>query len=85
MSVSFKMQEDLKRYASKLREEGRAPIEIRVGLNTGEMVVRTIETGVSALGELLKDAAGFGRVRSSLERLSGFSKLQLCTASKKLR
>src|SRR5258708_7101508 len=35
--ASLKMQEDIKRYASKLREEGRAPIEIRVGLNTGEM------------------------------------------------
>jgi class 3 adenylate cyclase/predicted ATPase len=43
--ASLKMQEDLKRYASKLREEGRAPIEIRVGLNTGEMVVRSVQTG----------------------------------------
>src|ERR1700675_5186002 len=34
--ASLKMQEDLKRYASKLREKGSAPIEIRVGLNTGE-------------------------------------------------
>jgi class 3 adenylate cyclase len=43
--ASLKMQEDIKRYASKLREEGRTPIEIRVGLNTGEMVVRSIQTG----------------------------------------
>jgi class 3 adenylate cyclase/tetratricopeptide (TPR) repeat protein len=43
--ASLKMQEDLKRYASKLREEGRAPIEIRIGLNTGEMVVRSVQTG----------------------------------------
>src|SRR6185437_11017729 len=43
--ASLKMQEDIKRYASKLREEGRAPIEIRVGLNTGEMVVRSVRTG----------------------------------------
>jgi len=43
--ASLKMQEDIKRYASKLREEGRAPIEIRVGLNTGEMVVRSVQTG----------------------------------------
>jgi class 3 adenylate cyclase/predicted ATPase/ribosomal protein L40E len=43
--ASLKMQEDIKRYASKLREEGRAPIEIRVGVNTGEMVVRSIQTG----------------------------------------
>ena len=43
--ASLKMQEDIKRYASKLREEGRAPIEIRVGVNTGEMVVRSVQTG----------------------------------------
>jgi class 3 adenylate cyclase/tetratricopeptide (TPR) repeat protein len=43
--ASLKMQEDIKRYASKLREKGRAPIEIRVGLNTGEMVVRSVQTG----------------------------------------
>ena len=43
--ASLKMQEDIKRYASKLREEGRAPFEIRVGLNTGEMVVRSVQTG----------------------------------------
>src|SRR3984893_14436238 len=43
--ASLKMQEDIKRYASKLREQGCAPIEIRVGLNTGEMVVRSVQTG----------------------------------------
>src|SRR6202045_1342056 len=43
--ASLKMPEDLKRYASKLREEGRAPIEIRVGLNKLRMVVRSHETG----------------------------------------
>ena len=43
--ASLKMQEDIKRYAAKLREKGSAPIEIRVGLNTGEMVVRSVKTG----------------------------------------
>ena len=43
--ASLRMQEDIKRYASELREEGRAPIEIRVGLNTGEVVVRSVQTG----------------------------------------
>ena len=39
------MQEELLRYGSKLQAEGRAPIEIRVGVNTGEVVVRSIATG----------------------------------------
>src|SRR6266404_8396152 len=45
LHAARRMQEDLRRYASKLREEGRAPIEIRVGVNTGEMVVRSVQTG----------------------------------------
>ena len=41
---ALRMQEDLRRYAATLRERGRAPIEIRVGVNTGEVVVRAIQT-----------------------------------------
>ena len=39
------MQEELRRYAERLRAEGKIPVEARVGVNTGEVVVRTIETG----------------------------------------
>src|SRR3984957_14944932 len=42
--VALRMQEDLRRYAAALRERGFAPIEIRVGVNTGEVVVRAIQT-----------------------------------------
>ena len=42
--AALRMQEDLRRYAATLRERGRAPIEIRVGVNTGEIVVRAIQT-----------------------------------------
>jgi class 3 adenylate cyclase len=38
------MQENLRRYSATLRERGTAPVEIRVGVNTGEVVVRTIRT-----------------------------------------
>ncbi len=43
--AGLKMQEELLRYGSKLQAEGRAPIEIRVGVNTGEVVVRSVATG----------------------------------------
>ena len=43
--AGLRMQEDLLRYGSRLQSEGRAPIEIRVGINTGEVVVRSIATG----------------------------------------
>ena len=43
--AALRMQDELRRYGSKLQAEGRAPIEIRVGVNTGEVVVRSITTG----------------------------------------
>src|SRR5580704_614111 len=43
--AALRMQEELRRNGAKLQAEGRAPIEIRVGVNTGEVVVRSITTG----------------------------------------
>ena len=42
--AALKMQEDMRRYASRLREAGDSPIQVRIGVNTGEAVVRTIRT-----------------------------------------
>jgi hypothetical protein len=39
------MQEEMRRYSSKLREGGDLPVEVRVGVNTGEVVVRSIPIG----------------------------------------
>jgi class 3 adenylate cyclase len=36
------MQEEMRRYADTLREQGHAPLLMRVGVNTGEVVVRSI-------------------------------------------
>jgi class 3 adenylate cyclase/tetratricopeptide (TPR) repeat protein len=47
LHAALRMQEELRRYGAKLQAEGRAPIEIRVGVNTGEVVVRSITTGAS--------------------------------------
>ena len=43
--AALRMQEALKRYSVRLREAGNLPIEGRVGVNTGEVVVRSITTG----------------------------------------
>src|SRR5882672_7236887 len=45
LHAARKMQEDLKRYADQLRERGQPPLLVRVGVNSGEVVVRSIETG----------------------------------------
>src|SRR5271168_1590938 len=42
--AALRMQEELRRYSDKLLADGRAPLEIRVGVNTGEVVVRSIST-----------------------------------------
>ncbi len=40
--AALKMQEDTRRYADRLRLEKGVPLQIRVGLNTGEVVLRSI-------------------------------------------
>jgi len=45
MLAALKMQDDMRRYSTKLREAGDSPIEVRIGINTGEAVVRSIKTG----------------------------------------
>jgi predicted ATPase/class 3 adenylate cyclase len=45
LHAARRMQEDLKRYADKLRERGQPPLSVRVGINSGEVVVRSIQTG----------------------------------------
>jgi predicted ATPase/class 3 adenylate cyclase len=42
--AALKMQDDMRRYSSRLREAGDSPIEVRIGVNTGEAVVRSIKT-----------------------------------------
>jgi class 3 adenylate cyclase len=42
--AALRMQEELQRYSDRLLADGRAPLEIRVGVNTGEVVVRSITT-----------------------------------------
>jgi class 3 adenylate cyclase/predicted ATPase len=42
--AGLRMQEDLKRYSDTLRARGQAPVSVRVGVNTGEVVVRMLQT-----------------------------------------
>ena len=43
--AALRLQEELKRYSAKVVAEGSTPIQGRVGINTGEVVVRSIQTG----------------------------------------
>jgi len=43
--AALRLQRELKRYSDRIRQEGRLPLQARVGVNTGEVVVRSITTG----------------------------------------
>ena len=43
--AALRLQDELKRYSDHMRREGRLPLQARVGVNTGEVVVRSIQTG----------------------------------------
>src|SRR5713226_3941008 len=43
--AALRMQEEIKRFAERLRAEQGVNLQVRVGVNTGEVVVRSIATG----------------------------------------
>jgi class 3 adenylate cyclase/tetratricopeptide (TPR) repeat protein len=45
LHAALRMRDEMIRYSAKLREAGNPPLEVRVGINTGETVVRSIRTG----------------------------------------
>jgi len=42
--AALRMQNEMSRYSARLREAGNPPLEIRIGINTGEVVVRSLRT-----------------------------------------
>ncbi|MGC1343915.1 MAG: adenylate/guanylate cyclase domain-containing protein [Candidatus Binataceae bacterium] len=42
--AALRMQEDLRKYAARLRAAGNPLVEIRIGINTGEALIRSIRT-----------------------------------------
>src|ERR1700730_9129843 len=43
--AALRLQDELKRYSAKVVANGSTPLQGRVGINTGEVVVRSIQTG----------------------------------------
>src|SRR2546422_5054746 len=42
--AALRLQEQLGRYSNQLRSQGRMPLQARVGVNTGDVAVRSIAT-----------------------------------------
>ena len=66
--AALRMQENLKQYADRLRLEQGVPLQIRVGLNTGEVVVRSIRTD-----DLHTDYVPIGHATSLAARLQSLA------------
>jgi class 3 adenylate cyclase len=47
LHAALRMQQEIRRYGDRLLQGGGVPIEIRVGANTGEVVMRPLKTGDS--------------------------------------
>jgi class 3 adenylate cyclase/tetratricopeptide (TPR) repeat protein len=43
--AALRMHEEIRRYGDRMRTQGQTPIQVRIGANTGEVVVRSIATG----------------------------------------
>src|ERR1700737_1988168 len=75
LHAALAMQEELRRYADRLRAEGKIPVEARVGVNTGEVVVRSIQVSghteytpvghVTNLAARMQTAAPAGSIAAS--------------------
>jgi class 3 adenylate cyclase len=65
---ALRMQEEIRRYAEKLRAEKGVNLEIRVGVNTGEVVVRSIRKD-----DLQTDYVPIGHSTSLAARLQGLA------------
>jgi class 3 adenylate cyclase/tetratricopeptide (TPR) repeat protein len=75
LHAALAIQEELRRYAGRLRNENKIPVEARVGVNTGEVVVRSIQVGghteytpvghVTNLAARMQTAAPTGSIAAS--------------------
>jgi class 3 adenylate cyclase/tetratricopeptide (TPR) repeat protein/ribosomal protein L40E len=43
--AALRIQEELRRYSARVVADGGTPIQCRIGINTGEVVIRSIQTG----------------------------------------
>jgi class 3 adenylate cyclase/predicted ATPase len=66
--AALRMQEEMRRYADRERLQRGVPLQIRVGLNTGEVVVRSIRTD-----DLHTDYVPIGHATSLAARLQSLA------------
>jgi class 3 adenylate cyclase/tetratricopeptide (TPR) repeat protein len=68
--AALRMQEEIGKYADTLRLAGRVPVEIRVGINTGEVVLRSIRKD-----DLRTEYTPIGHSTGLASRMEGLAKV----------
>src|SRR5262249_27844007 len=79
--AALRMQEAVKRYADEVRRSDRPPLQIRVGISSGEVVVRSIGS------DLRMDYSAVGRtppLAARMEQLATPGGIQLTTETLRL-
>jgi class 3 adenylate cyclase/tetratricopeptide (TPR) repeat protein len=66
--AALRLQEGMRHYGDRMRTEGQTPIQVRIGLNTGEVVVRSIQTGADHI-----EYTPIGHSTSLAARLQGLA------------
>ena len=80
--AALRMQEELERYSTKVVADGSSPIQGRVGINTGEVVVRSITTGV---GQTEYTPIGYTtNLASRMQTVAPIGSIAVSEASRKL-
>jgi class 3 adenylate cyclase len=79
--AALRLQEELKRYATRLREAGELPIEARVGVNTGEVVAYSVETDGKAEYRLVGHTANLA---SRMEALAPTGSIAISEDTRRL-
>ncbi|MBI3795820.1 MAG: AAA family ATPase [Deltaproteobacteria bacterium] len=67
--AALRMQEEINKYADSLRLRGQAPVEIRIGVNTGEVVLRSIRKD-----DLRTEYTPIGHSTGLASRMEGLAK-----------
>src|SRR6202140_2250661 len=78
--AALRLQEELKRYSDRMRLEGRLPLQARVGVNTGELVVRSIQTG-----ELNTEYTPIGHTANLASRMQVLAPIGSIAATEQVR
>jgi class 3 adenylate cyclase/predicted ATPase len=68
--TALRMQDEINKYADTLRLAGRTPVEIRVGINTGEVVLRSIRKD-----DLRTEYTPIGHSTGLASRMEGLAKV----------